>query len=167
MSKNKHHKNFPAKVAPAPVTKQNSVESGKMVLHAESQHISITRSNMPDVEMLEGYARVIPGGADRLMALIEQQTAHRIELEKNVIPEQIKQANRGQIFGFVLAILAFATGIIFLFKGHPYWGGAICTSTVVALASLFVMGKVKVGKNLETKKPNQPKQENSRRIENN
>ena len=152
---------------PGAVVKQNNGKKGNMVLHAERRQISITRSNMPDVETLEGYARVIPGGAERLMALIEQQTAHRIALEKAVLPEQIKQSNRGQIFGFILAILAFATGIIFLLKGHPYWGGAICTSTVVALASLFVMGKVKVGKNLETKKPNQPKQENSRRIENN
>lgn len=154
MSKNNHPNIFSQKsVQPTVMNPTQRTNKGGVVLHAESQEIHIRQSNMPDVETLEGYAKFIPGGAERLLALIERQSAHRIELEAKVIPEQLKQSSRGQWFGFILAIMAFVVSLVFLFKGNSYWAGWIATSTAIGMATIFVVGKFAVKENLNQKRP--------------
>lgn len=109
---------------------------------------------MPDIETLEGYSRLIPNGAERLISLIEKQTAHRIEMEKTVIPQQVKESSRGQIFGFISSLVfGLLVSLVFLLLGHPNWAGTITTTTAVSMATIFVLGKRKVNKNIEEKNP--------------
>lgn len=122
---------------------------------AKEERVIIQQSNMPDVATLEGYARVIPGGAERLMALIEKQVAHRIDMENKIVPEQMRQSHRGQLFGFVLACLAFAVSLVFLFTKHADWAGWIATSTALGMAAIFVTGKVLTHNSLQHKRPNE------------
>lgn len=154
--KNKHHTNVPVQFPP------NRQAHPAVLVKQESQQIRIQQSNMPDIETLEGYARFIPNGAERLMTLIETQTAHRIEMEKTVVPNQMAQAKRGQIFGFISSIVCISVAVVFLFLGYKNWAGAIVTTTAVSMATIFALGKNKVNKNLEEKRPQitvTPKQE--------
>ena len=87
------------------------------------------------------------------MALIEKQSQHRINLEATVIPQQLKQSSRGQIFGFVTAVLTLIIGLVFLFCGYPHWGGTIVTVSALCFAIVFVTGKAQVKASLEQKRP--------------
>ncbi len=153
MSKNKPTQTIQPHQRPVAHSNQRQVLLAKRT----EQEIHIRQSNMPDEETLEAYARLIPGGADRLMTLIEKQADHRMKLESLAVPAQIKQSSRGQFFGFILVILAFILSAIFLFKGNPLCGGVIATSTAVSMATIFGIGKFFSKTNLESKKPRNPK----------
>ena len=162
MSKNKHKKSIQAVPVNQSNTPQNTTDNAKktgvVLAHHTEQEIHIRRSNMPDEETLTAYARLIPDGANRLMSLIEKQADHRMKLEAVAVPAQLKQSGRGQIFGFILVIIAFFLAGIFLFKGCSFWGGIIATSTSVSMAIIFGIGKHSSKMNLAKKKPN-PSQE--------
>lgn len=147
--KNKHHSAVPVQFHP-----QRTPQPTRGSVMVKQEHIQIRQSNMPDVETLEGYARFIPNGAERLMSLIEMQTAHRIEMEKTVIPSQIKESSRGQIFGFILSLIfGLVVSLVFLLLGHPNWAGTITTTTAVSMATIFALGKHKANKNIKDKNP--------------
>lgn len=159
MSKNKHKSPVPAAQTAGVNIQKAPLNAGGQLLWAHkqtSQEIHIKQSDMPDEETLAAYARLIPGGADRLMSLIEKQAEHRMKLEALAVPAQIKQSGRGQIFGFVLAIVAFLLSAFFLYKGNPSWGGIIATSTAVSMAVIFAIGKHSQKVNLAKKQPAQP-----------
>ena len=96
---------------------------------------------LPSPETLKKYSNLIPNGAERIMQMAEKQQEHRIWMEKDVVPKQVKQSGRGQIFGFTLAILALTLGSVLTYLGHDTVGGILLSSTVVGLATIFVIGK--------------------------
>jgi uncharacterized membrane protein len=96
---------------------------------------------LPPSEELERYNQVVPGLADRLVTTFEKQASHRMELEKLVITNQVKEGNRGQIIGAILAILFLFGALWITHDGYPWVGGTIGGTTVVSLATLFVLGK--------------------------
>ncbi len=139
------------------ISPNNRPSSSQLLSMKKEERVIIQQSNMPDVATLEGYARVIPGGADRLIALIEKQVEHRIQLENVVVPEQVRQSRRGQCFGFIVACVSFVVSIVFLFMGQANWAGWIATSTSVGMAAIFVTGKVLSASSLQKKEPQETK----------
>ncbi len=135
------------------IAQTNRQSAAHVVSMQKEERVIIQQSNMPDVATLEGYARVIPGGAERLIALIEKQVEHRIQLENVVVPEQVRQSRRGQWFGFIVACVAFVVSIVFLFMGQANWAGWIATSTALGMAAIFVTGKVLSTSSLQKKAP--------------
>jgi len=98
--------------------------------------------------MMEEFDRMIPNGAERIMAMAEEQSAHRRAIEKNRCASQDKQSERGQIFAFVLALVLIGAGIFAITREHAYVAGIIFGTTVVSLAGVFVVGRWKQIKNL-------------------
>jgi DNA-binding transcriptional ArsR family regulator len=60
---------------------------------------------IPHPDIAKGWDEIVENGADRLMRMAEKQLDHRIELEKFAIHEQHRQSGRGQVFGFILALV--------------------------------------------------------------
>ncbi|MFT5891936.1 MAG: putative membrane protein [Dokdonia sp.] len=113
---------------------------------------SITRSfsgPIPPPDVLNDYNQVIPDAAERILQMAEKQSEHRMFLEKTVIPEQVSQSKRGQIFGFIAAIICFILTLIFGLKGEIKLAVAIITVTVLGLSSIFVLGKIYSNKKQE------------------
>jgi len=104
---------------------------------------------LPSPRTLREYNKIIPDGAERIMTSFENQTNHRMELENNVTSNQMYQSSRGQIFGFIIAILCLAVGLFLILKGYEAAGITIFGLDIVGLASVFVIGKRLQKKNLE------------------
>lgn len=81
------------------------------------------------------------------MRMAEQQSAHRMELEKAVVHSQNKISNRGQIFGLIVALLGLAGSIGLVLQGHDVSGSILGGSTLLGLVSVFVIGQSKSKKN--------------------
>lgn len=96
---------------------------------------------LPAPETLEEYNRLIPNGAERIMKMAESQLQHRHDLEKSVIPSQVKQSQLGQWFGFILGLVGIGCGTFLAYNGQPYVGAIVAGTTVVSLVSVFVIGK--------------------------
>jgi len=108
---------------------------------------------LPPPEELEHFARIIPNGADRMMKLVEDQTAHRIEIEKHVIRSQQELASRGQLFALVIGVFGMSAGAWVGYAGQPWLGGVLGGSTVVALTIAFITGRRSQDQDLEEKRP--------------
>lgn len=96
---------------------------------------------VPHPSILEKYDRVVPGSAERILAMAERQSAHRIELEGLVIRSDIRKSERGQWFGLVVALAGLAAAVILGISGHEIAGGIIGSVDLVALVGIFVYGR--------------------------
>lgn len=75
------------------------------------------------------------------MSLAEQQSEHRIDIEKTVIKSQLRQSNLGQIFAFIIGIAALTGATICILNGHDWGGGALGVGGLTGLVIAFIQGK--------------------------
>jgi uncharacterized membrane protein len=108
---------------------------------------------LPPAEELLKYEQIAPGCTERLLKMVENQSAHRIQIESLVIASQQKQSARGQIFGLVIGLTGILAGATLAYLGHDWVGGIIAGSTVTGLVSVFVIGKNQQNANLARKRP--------------
>jgi uncharacterized membrane protein len=98
---------------------------------------------IPRPEDIAEYNKHIPDGANRIMKMAEDQSKHRIEMERIIVTEQQSQSTRGQIFGLIIAVFGIGAGAIVAIMGHDAVGGAIAGTTVVTLVYAFITGRRK------------------------
>lgn len=112
----------------------------------------IRQGPLPDPEDLAKYNQIIPEGADRIMKMAENQSAHRIEIEKVVISSQQVQSQRGQHFGLAIAIVGIGASVFLAMNGHDVVAGVLGGTTVVSLAIAFIEGKKAQQRDLQQKR---------------
>ncbi len=98
------------------------------------------RGPYPPPVLLAEYDAVLPGAAERIIAMAEKQIAHRIELETTVIKGDSRRSWWGLVLGFVTTLVISGVGLTVALKVSPTAGATIITGTVVALAGVFVYG---------------------------
>ena len=106
---------------------------------------------LPPPEELAKYEQILPGSANRIISMAEQQSAHRQSLEKTAINANAMTQRWGLICAFVLSMTAICGGIWLSARGMS---GAGLTSIIAALAALvgvFVYGKSQQKKELNEK----------------
>ena len=92
--------------------------------------------------MLKSYEEVLPGAAERIFKMAEQQGEHRQRLEAANLSSEITRANRGQLYGFIIAIVVILIGGGLLLAGKDLLGFAAILSALAALAGVFVAGTI-------------------------
>ncbi|MCP4115428.1 MAG: DUF2335 domain-containing protein [Desulfobacteraceae bacterium] len=115
---------------------------------SESLVASQFQGPIPPPELLAGYDDVVPGAADRIIALAEKETAHRHEMEKKVLDAEVKVISNeareiflGQIFAFLIGTTTVLAGVYAAVHGAQITGSLIGTSGVVGLVSVFILGR--------------------------
>lgn len=110
---------------------------------------------LPSPRQLEEYARLIPNGADRIMAMTEEQQKHRHVMEAKLVVGKVAQIERGQWFGLLIGLGAIAASLTCILQGHDWAGGIIGIGGITGLVSVFVTGKASKGeeKSKEISKP--------------
>lgn len=106
---------------------------------------------LPSPETLEGYNQVLPGLADRIVTMAENQQKHRVGLENTSLRRQFNQSGTGQWMAFVLSILFLGVGGYLIHEDHDWAGSIIITGTLVSLAVAFITGKLKIAQSLNQK----------------
>ena len=103
------------------------------------QELSVARSNffagpLPPPDHLREYENILPGSADRIIRMAEEQAQHRRRLEESVTNSNTKLETRGQILGFVIAMTALIGGGYIMASGQSVWGAAVAISAVAGLS---------------------------------
>ncbi|GEM_PF-843460 len=109
---------------------------------------------LPHPEFAREYEALCPGALDRLLTMVEKQSEHRQEMERQSVKAQVDdlsadrlERKRGQVFGLVIAlafILVGAAATIFAGTMAGQIVGAVLGGTgAIGLVSLFVIGKDK------------------------
>lgn len=117
-----------------------------------SASISAFQGPLPPPEVLEQYSRIVPNGADRIVAMAEGQMQHRQALESAVVNGNIAAQHRGQLMGFILGLAAILGGIGLIAFDKDTQGLSTIITAFVALAGVFVFGRVEQRRERERKR---------------
>ena len=104
---------------------------------------------LPAPEDFEAYEKVLPGATDRIMSMAEKSLDSRVNNEKAIIDARIKQGVRGQIYGFILALVFIGVATFLALQGHDVLAGIIAGGDIVSLAVIFVLNREPRKKNEE------------------
>ncbi|HNM42790.1 DUF2335 domain-containing protein [Plasticicumulans sp.] len=98
---------------------------------------------LPPPDLLEHYQRIQPDLVERLMRLTESEAAHRHALETQALAASERIEARGQRYGLLIGLAALAVAGMALSLGHEKAAMTIGGTTVVGLATVFVVGRWK------------------------
>ena len=116
-------------------------ESRKLFQISRQQEVTQSFSGpLPPPLVLREYNEIIPGLADRIVALAEKQTEHRIGIETKVINSDIGRSWGGLICGFVVALACVVAGTLCILYGHDWAGTTLATGAVGGLVYTFIYG---------------------------
>ncbi len=79
---------------------------------------------IPHPKIIKGYEEVVPGAADRIISMAENQSKHRQELEKMMVSAEVRDSLLGVLFAFILGIGCIAAAIVIVIM-VPEKAGAI------------------------------------------
>ena len=94
---------------------------------------------IPPPSMMKQYEETLPGSADRILKMAENQSEHRQWVEKKELSFANREVHIGQMLGFFIGAIAIVTGVYAALNGAPISGGFIGTAGVVGLVSVFVI----------------------------
>jgi len=72
---------------------------------------------------LERYEHILPGAAERIFKVFENQSKHRQELEKKVVDSECLNSKLGIICALSIALVTIIGAIICVMSGHELGGG--------------------------------------------
>lgn len=142
----KHQQVVPAQTQPPQQLAQDQVRFITRV-----QGVSF-QGPLPPPEILRQYGEVVPGGAERIMAMAERNQEHRHKLESDVILKGVRNESRGQWLGFVLFILLIVSGTYLLATGKKVEGLSTLVLNATTFAGLFVYSRRARQQELEKKR---------------
>lgn len=106
---------------------------------------------LPSPDELKKYDGVVDGCAERIVKMAEKQQDHRMSLEKLAVSEQLTQSGRGQHYALACAIVLIIASFIAIMYDHDVAGGCLGGTTLVALVTVFITGKVMQADDLKKK----------------
>lgn len=130
----------PPKISQVP---QNG--TGAIAIRQQSS-LEIRSSPLPSPDELKAYNVILPGAAERILAMAEKQANHRQETESVLVQAGTKQNGRGQNFAFILCICCLVASVILGCLGQT-----IPASITGGIAILYV-GRTFLGKSSQKKK---------------
>lgn len=73
--------------------------------------------------------------------MAEEQSNHRMNMEKNMLASQISYKNKGLNLGFILGAILLLGGLGLLFVGRSATGLTVLAGAAVAIAVPLITGK--------------------------
>lgn len=104
--------------------------------NTESLLLTRTMDFLPAPEELARYEKVVPGGAERILEMAENQSRHRRELEECSMAAEIRATRIKQILTFVLALVAGVLGGVLLLTGSELAGLIVILVDAAALVGI-------------------------------
>ncbi len=120
-------------------------EEVKQVIHQVFREIEFS-GPMPPPNILNGYEKILPGAADRILSMAETQSKHRQSMEKKMIEAEARDGLLGILFGFALGggcIVAAIVMVLLYPEAAGVISGAVLGSTGVASIAIASINRGK------------------------
>jgi len=105
---------------------------------------------LPHPSSLQEYDNVLPGLAERIVTMAEAEARHRHDMDKEaarqnelIINKEFSERRIGQFMGLGIAAIAIGASIFAIAHGAEKAAMVIGGTTVVGLATVFVIGRIK------------------------
>jgi len=138
-------------VKKSPLAAEPAAHDRSSSLSALAFEISQSSGPLPAPEVLAEYGKIIPGGAERLVSWVEQQSSHRQAIETKRINADIANDARGQWFALVVTLATIGSGTWLIWVGKDISGLAVVLGELATLAGVFVFNKNAKTKELQQK----------------
>jgi uncharacterized membrane protein len=133
-------------------------KTGTVIPPAQQQSqmlVTQTFSPLPSPEMLAQYEHLRPGLIDEIINMTKEQSEHRRSLEIAQTEAHVRQldakiahqkrrdceAKLGQIFAFIIAIVAIFGGVYTALQGYQTAGSIISAIGLTGIVSHFIQGR--------------------------
>lgn len=93
---------------------------------------------LPSPQTLAGYEQILPGCADRIVSMAEGEQAHRHAMDRKAVDTWASLARVGQIFAFIIAVVAIACGAVLVGMDKPLEGFVLIFVPIAGLVTVFV-----------------------------
>lgn len=114
-------------------------ESGAALLVRESTHVEMHTSHQGPLPAPEDFARyedVLPGAAERILALVESDVEHQHRMDDRNLGMTGRLADRVLvtvvILGLAVIAAAFVIALVLVIQGEAAWGAGIAVVDLVA-----------------------------------
>jgi len=114
-----------------------------------AQRASFFQGPLPPPETLEKYNLIVPGAAERILAMAEAQARHRQQLELKVVDSDIRNARTGLHYGLVIGLVSIIGGVLCIWSGHEIGGSILGGVGLSGLVGVFVYGSRQKAKERE------------------
>jgi uncharacterized membrane protein len=73
----------------------------------QKQELSVSyQGPLPTSREFAGYEQVLPGAANRILAITEKEAEHRRANQDKLVNASIKYSGRGQLFALIISVLS-------------------------------------------------------------
>jgi uncharacterized membrane protein len=93
---------------------------------------------LPPPASLRTFNEIVPGAAERILAVFEKQAEHRMRMETTVVTGRDRNMRRGQVFAFLVALSFLGGALYCAVLGYPTLAGVIAGSTLVSIVGAFL-----------------------------
>lgn len=114
---------------------------------------------LPPPDLLEGYEKVCPGAAQKILEAMQVEGAHRRTLETKSLEANIEGMRRqfaegrlGQIFAFSIAVVFVFVGAYVALHGQPWPGAVFGSAGLGGIVTTFIVGRRNRNENTELSK---------------
>jgi uncharacterized membrane protein len=99
---------------------------------------AVIAGELPSAETIEAYEHVLPGAADRILAMLEHQSEHRMTMERTVVQAAARSERLGQLLGLGLVLVVFLTATRLITSGHEIPGTLLAVADLGLLVAVFL-----------------------------
>jgi len=100
------------------------------VLHRRQQ--TLYQGPIPPVADFAGYERILPGAADRILKMAENQAGHRQSLERRALTGDLVKAMMGTVLAYITFAGAMGGAVYLLANDKPLYGLAALAAALGA-----------------------------------
>lgn len=129
-----------------PATKPQTIPNTAGVLIS---HQEVTSGPLPDPVTFQSYDKILPGAAERILAMAEANAKHAREMEKDLLAAHVQVEREitatqriGQWFGLIAVAMEFGLAGYASSLGYPVAAAGLASATVVGLSAVFVCGRI-------------------------
>lgn len=97
---------------------------------------------LPPPESFEAYNLIVPGAAERILAMAEREVLHRHDIEKSVIKHSTSIEDKGLYLSTLIMVIAILGGIYLVAIDRPVEGvTALVLGILTSVAPYFLKFK--------------------------
>lgn len=121
---------------------QNVPEEQRELVITQLEMMESHSGWLPSPKVLHQYEEILPGLAERIVALPEREQAHRHKVVEAAFDKDSSLKARGQAFALVSLVLLVSLAFYLAWLGDIAWAARVAIFGIAGVVGIFVTGKV-------------------------
>ena len=125
--------------------KHSSKKTDESDIYMRMEKLQMTESLMfsgplPHPSHFAEYEKILSGSADRILKMVEEQSAHRRKMEEQYLKDSVYTSRMGVTFAFLLGLSCIAGGVILGINHKGWLAGVISLTGLGSIVGSFIYG---------------------------